>query len=149
MTAQDPDRIRYKRRVYALLDEPLEMYFTEELPKPNAFESCCTACWRGYLARWSIRRGKLYLDRISPWPGAVLEFPETEDDAYRRHMAEIFPDQSAPIFAHWFTGQLSLVSLKFMEYVHAPYASELDTKYSFQIESGMVIAVLSKNHEAL
>lgn len=35
MTAQDPDRIRYKRRVYDLFSEPMDDYFDDDHPKPS------------------------------------------------------------------------------------------------------------------
>ena len=85
MTAQVSDQIRYKRRFYSLFSEPLEDYFNEQHPKPEAFSANdCSACWRGYIAYWAIKRGKLFLEYISPWDGPNPDpaIGETVDDAY-------------------------------------------------------------------
>jgi len=139
MTAQDPDRIRYQRRVYDLFSEPLEDYFNEHRPKPESFAGICSACWRGYLARWSIRKGKLYLDRIQPYLDDYDQEEETGDDAYRRYMAKIFPNSPSPIFADWFSGELILVSGKIIEYVHLPYATAYENEIVIQIHRGNLV----------
>ena len=139
MTAQDPDRIRYQRRVYDLFSEPLEDYFNEHRPKPESLAGICSACWRGYLARWSIRKGKLYLDRIQPYLDDYDREEETRDDAYRRYMAKIFPISPSPIFADWFSGDLILVSGKIIEYVHLPYATSYENEIVIQIHKGKLV----------
>jgi hypothetical protein len=139
MTAQDPDRIRYQRRVYDLSSEPLEDYFNEHRPKPESFAGICSACWRGYMARWSIRKGKLYLDRIQPYLDGDAREDESQDDTYHRHMAEIFPNTPSPIFADWFTGELILVSGKIIEYVHLPYATAYENEIVIQIHRGNLV----------
>lgn len=139
MTAQDPDRIRYRQRVYDLFSEPLEDYFTELHPKPESFAGLCSACWRGYMARWSIRKGKLYLDRIQPDLDCNAREDESRDDAYRRYLAEIFPNSTAPVFADWFSGELVLVTGKVVEYVHLPYATAYEKEIVIQIQEGKLI----------
>ena len=67
MTAEVPDRMVYQRRVYAMLTTPLEDYFDDPRhPRPEAFAMVSTACGRGYVAHWSIKRNKLYLARVHP-----------------------------------------------------------------------------------
>lgn len=66
MTAQYTDRIRYKRRGYELFSEPLEDFFNDEQRKPEVFSPDRSACWRGYLALWRIKRNKLFLEQIEP-----------------------------------------------------------------------------------
>jgi hypothetical protein len=139
MTAQDPDRIRYRRRVYDLFSEPLEDYFTELRPKTESFVGLCSACWRGYMAHWSIRKGKLYLDRIQPYLDCNSRENESRDDAYQRHMAETFPNSTAPVFADWFSGELVLVTGKVVEYVHLPYATAYENEIVIQIHEGNLV----------
>lgn len=139
MTAQDPDRIRYQRRVYDLFPEPLEDYFNEHRPKPESFVGICSACWRGYMTRWSIRKGKLYLDRIRPYLDGNAREDKSHDVAYHRHMAEIFPNSPSPIFADWFSGELILVSGKIIEYVHLPYATAYENEIVIQIHRGNLV----------
>lgn len=125
MTAQYPDRLRLKRRIHILLSEPLESYFDDLHPRPQAFAPLCSACWRGYLAGWCVKRGKLYLEKLNPfaqeWPDAeqielttdasgltVLRMP-----AQPNHLAHMFPDAAAPVFADWFSGELRYVPVNF------------------------------------
>lgn len=146
MTAQYTDRIRYKRRVYELFSEPLEDFFNDEYPKPKIFSPACSACWRGYLARWSIKRDRLYLEQIEPWPGLIPEIDETGEEAYRRYLDEIFPGSTGPIFAEWYSGELSLISGKLLQYIHLPYASVYANEIVLEIENGKIVGVASVIH---
>lgn len=148
MTAQFTDRIRYKRRIYELFSEPLEDFFNDEHRKPAIFPPVCSACWRGYLARWSIKRNKLFLERIEPWPGLVPQIDETRKETYQRYLDEIFPGSTGPIFAEWYSGELCLVSGKELQYVHLPYASVYTNEVILKIENGKVVGEPSVIHRA-
>jgi hypothetical protein len=142
MTAQFSDQIRYKRRFYSLFSEPLEDYFNEQHPKPEAYRANdCSACWRGYIAYWAIKRGKLFLEYISPWDGPNPDpaIGETMDDAYRRHMSETFPGATTPLFAEWYSGTLRLVRGEMLEYVHMGYDSTFETEIVLQVVAGKVL----------
>lgn len=130
MTAQQPDRLRLKRRTYELLSAPLESYFDDLHPRPQAFAPLCSACWRGYLAGWCVKRGKLYLEKLKP---LVQEWPDAEQmgltadvsglnalrmPAQASYLAQMFPDAATPVFADWFSGELRYMPAKF-------YASNL------------------------
>jgi hypothetical protein len=139
MTAQITDKIRYKRRIYNLFSEPLEAYFNEQHPKPEVYRhNLCSACWRGYLAKWSVKRSKLYLDYILR-NDYISPIDETLEDTYRRNLSEIFQDKTAPIFAEWYSGDIRLVSGEMLQYVHLPYASIFETEIVLHILEGKVL----------
>ena len=67
-TAQIPDRLIYKGDTLALFYCPLELHPNKELSTPkNLFESSgCfyTACWRNYVATWTVEDDSLFLLEI-------------------------------------------------------------------------------------
>src|SRR5687768_6143438 len=65
MTAQMPDKIRWKGRRYDLCTLPLEVLFLAQAKRP-AFQMIHTANYRGYLAHWRLPRGKLVLGGLEP-----------------------------------------------------------------------------------
>lgn len=137
MTAQVPDKLVYQRHVYALSGSPLEDYFANpQHPRLQTFEGMCSACWRGYTARWSIRRGKLYLLQVQPFAMPLLT-NETGYAARRRYFAMVFGDTPAPVFADWYTGELHLgwgASVNSPEYQYA-----YENEYVLQVHEGVVM----------
>lgn len=123
MTTQYPERLRFNRRVHDLLSEPLESYFDDRHPKPKAFVVSCTSCWRGYVAGWCIKRGKLYLEKLEPfcYGGPQAEEIEFTFDVASgvkvptlpHYLTRVFPGVVTPVFAEWFSGELSYLSPKF------------------------------------
>lgn len=155
MTTQIPDRLRFNRRVHKLFTEPLESYFDNQHTKPKAFACSCTSCWRGYVAGWCIKRGKLYLEKLEPFFDNAL-FTENLVVAFDaatgcnesimppkpNYLAQVFPDTPAPVFADWFSGELRYLSLKFYwgklvsEYEALQAASVIQEEHG-RIVSGM------------
>lgn len=126
MTAQHPDRLRLKRRAHELFSEPLERYFDDQHPRPQAFAARCSACLRGYVAGWCVKRDKLFLEKLDPFCDGLLgaERIEFTMDAASgltvpdmttmpNCMTEVFPDAVAPVFAHWFSGELRYLPVNF------------------------------------
>ncbi len=62
MTRQASDTVIYKRKKYTLIDveKGKQMIDCADFPKEKDIYSICTACWRGYIAEYRIRRKKLY-----------------------------------------------------------------------------------------
>ena len=129
----------------------VEHYFDDQHPKPPAFAPSCTACWRGYVARWCIKRGRLYLEKLEPfcyvWPDTdEIEF--TIDAAtglsvptMPNYLAQLFPASVAPVFAEWFTGELCYLPLKFYWGKHHVSESEaLEAASVMRVERGCVVA---------
>jgi hypothetical protein len=65
MTAQMPDRIRWKGQRYQLCTLPLETLFLAQGHRPP-FEMIHTANYRGYWASWRLSHGKLVLSSLEP-----------------------------------------------------------------------------------
>lgn len=149
MTDQFPDRLRFNRRIHNLFSEPLESYFDDKHPKPKAFESNCTACWRGYIAGWCIQHGKLYLEKLDAF---CYDSPSIDDIAFTfdaasglnapippNYLTQLFPESAAPVFADWFSGELCYLPLKF--YI-GKLVSEWDALQAasvMQIEHGRIV----------
>lgn len=143
MTAQYPDLIRYKRHFHNLCSEPLEPYFSERRPKPEMFAYDCTACWRGYRGIWAIRRGRLYLDRISPWPwpgsGSAAVTKAEAEELFQRSMSATFSAATAPVFAEWFSGELRLLSGELLRSARFGYDWRAEREVELLVEHGRVI----------
>jgi hypothetical protein len=108
MTKQIPDRLRFNRRVHNLFTEPLESYFDDQHPKPKAFVAIGSSCWRGYVAAWCIKQGRLYLERLDP------------------------------VFADWFSGELRYLPLKFYWGKVISECEALETASLMHVERGVL-----------
>jgi hypothetical protein len=74
MTRQTPDQVRYRNHLYAIaaidgrgLFDPEEHGIRSEWPG--------TACWRGYVARYEVSRGRLLLREIEIGRGDQVDPP--------------------------------------------------------------------------
>ncbi len=80
MTAQIAEKLRYGGEDVAMCTNPLSDYFAMGGVNPR-FESNCTALWRGYVGRWEIIDGRLYL----------VELHGTLESGDEASVATIFP----------------------------------------------------------
>ncbi|MFM7517116.1 MAG: hypothetical protein ACKO3V_09245 [Pirellula sp.] len=100
-TPQGNDTIIVGGNTYGFFQRPMEGYWhldenspeKKRLPFPK-FEATSSANWRGYLAEWSISKGKLYLVAI-----------EGQVEGKKVHDREIMKKR-LPIHADWFTGKI-------------------------------------------
>jgi hypothetical protein len=130
-TAQFPDIIIYNGKEYALMSNPLESYFGTNHPRPkNLFKFSCTANWRGYIAKWKIDNGKLYLMKVMS--GDCSANPAEID------VSSIFL-QKLPVEATWFNGILRIPRGKLLSYVHMGYGSVYEEDLILTISSGKLI----------
>ena len=149
MTRQIPDRLRFNRRVHDLFTEPLESYFDDQYPKPKAFAASCTACWRGYVAGWCIKRGKLYLEKLEPF---CDRWPDTNDIEFTvdaasglavptmpNYLSKVFSNSSTPVFADWFSGELRYLSLKYYWGKFVPEWEAEQAASVMQVERGRIL----------
>jgi len=127
MTAQVHEKIRYQGKRMGLAstppfptDHPRIRIATEEEFRVGVFDTMIgsTACWRGYIGSWSIRRGKLYLTKI--------------EGRFRL-------DGKEAIFADWFTGELHIPRGEMLDYVHAGFDSVYEQEIILKVEQGVVI----------
>jgi len=125
MTAQASDILYFDGNEYMLYSEPLEEYFGQNPPRPE-IEATCTACWRGYIATWRIKRDKLYMVSIQSFGGDDLALKQ-----------KLFPGDDM-IFASWFTGPLVCPYGDEVEYVHMGYGTTYEKYLIIGVEHGIL-----------
>jgi hypothetical protein len=125
MTAQACDKILIEGRENRLYCEPLELYWNDYNPKPD-FVPPHTACWRGYIAFWTVEATKLHLTGI-----------DTENESLK--IEKVFPGKEAPIFADWFTGELRIPQGEMLQYVHMFYQSRFESDLFLLVDNGIVL----------
>ena len=125
MTAQASDILYFDGNEYMLYSEPLEEYFGQNPPRPE-IESTCTACWRGYIATWRIKRDKLYIASLQSFDGDDLALKQ-----------KLFSGDDM-IFASWFTGPLVCPYGEEVEYVHMGYGTTYEKYLIIGVEHGIV-----------
>ena len=151
MTAQVPEILIHRGKTLDLCSTPLDDYL-RRLRKPSkrrttraepeereekrrpAFRAPSTACYRGYVGRWEIREGKLYLLDLE---GVVAAGPDT-DRVEEVDLRGAMPWLSPPVLATWFTGELRCVEGRLLDYVHAGFASLYERDRFFDICRGEV-----------
>lgn len=139
MTMQIPDAVIYNDVTYetgaycADLFEPyLEKHHIESFAD-------CSALWRGYIAKWKIENGMLYLIEIDANVTGVQSQEHIKCQESTTHsllsdeavdMDYFFPNQSK-VFADWYSGELP---------VHYENSTKGESKYViFTIDKGYVI----------
>ena len=127
MTAQIAERLNYQGEDVAMCTNPLSDYFAMGGINPR-FESNCTALWRGYVGRWEIIDGRLYL----------VELGGTLEDGTDASVASVFPDFPDRVFAHWYSGTIRLPQGERLRYVHGGFASTYKRDRLLDLERGVV-----------
>lgn len=155
-TAQSADWLIYEGRFFRIADDPLDTF-----PWPNDkrpwFEIApgvqSTGNYRGYLAIWEIRDGRLFLAGLDAW----MEKPDDEkhkfdekdektwtwspdDDKERVNLKRAFASRfkEGRIFADWFTGVVRIPDGKMLKYVHFDHASTFERDILLHFEAGML-----------
>lgn len=128
MTAQIPEQIRYQGKTHSLFSNPLDAYFSAGGKQPP-FQATCSALWRGYVGRWEITDGQLYLRTIR----GDLE------DGTEASLKTVFPEASGRVFAHWYTGTLRIPQGDRLKYVHGGYASVYEKDLLIDVEKGVIV----------
>ena len=134
-TAQAPEVLKFEGKTYSMHTNPLEPYLAEHahaLPQPTVRSS---ALWRGYIATWVVRDGKLFLEDVR-----ML----TSDNHDRSVMKSLFPD-GAPQVATWFTGNLIVPTGELVRYVHMGYGSTYSSYLIATVTKGEVGQVRRMN----
>ncbi|OGB69822.1 MAG: hypothetical protein A2486_04440 [Burkholderiales bacterium RIFOXYC12_FULL_65_23] len=128
MTAQISDRLLYQGKQHEIFGEPLNAYLGQMKNRPR-FQVVSTALWRGYICKWAIEDGKLFLLSLQ----GILENDEIVS------IKTLFPESSGRVHADWFSGILRLPQGRRIEYVHMPYASVYEKDLFIRVQDGMVL----------
>jgi len=144
-TAQEPDKIIYKGKIYRLLSNPLEVYFKKNPDKRPQGEAMSTALGRGYIATFEVRENQLFLKDIE------IEYLDTTSKGrsnykWRSVLKEVFPNQK-DVKIDWFTGLLVIPHGKIINYVHMGYGSTYKKYTLLEINKGDLKKEKRLNHK--
>lgn len=134
-TAQFPEVLLLDGKQRALYTNPLEPWLRQpgngEKLKPYVSERRCSASWRGYEGSWEIKNGQLFLIglRANPCSQQSPVIP----------LSALFPGQSAPVAATWFSGRLTVPDGKQIKYVHMGYGTQYERYILIEVDRGRVL----------
>jgi hypothetical protein len=120
MTGQAADRIWFDGKWRSFIGSPLDSAFCGARPKP-AFAAVSSDNWRGFCASWLIEQDRLYLSSLN---GTIcLRTPDgstgsswctighSGECAIKEiTQADIFQEDTGPVHADWFSGEIDIVS---------------------------------------
>ena len=138
-TAQLSDLLIVDGKEFALNTNPLETQLQKKQWTPPEEALISSANWRGYLATWEIKGGKLFLKDVSI---AVVNPKDEHDDMRKSITGDLYPG-AAEVFADWYTGALIVPDGKMTRYVHMGYGSSFDHYQVFRVHAGKVVEHLS------
>lgn len=97
-----------------------------------------TACWRGYVAEWTIISDKIYLSNIYVW----------YDSKVKVDLKKVFGNKLTGnlLFANWVTGKLYVPKGKCIEYVHLGYNSIYETETVIEFNDGVLVSSKTYNN---
>ncbi len=165
-TAQIPDILIYKGDTLSLFNCPLAYLPNQELFRPQSLfgSSGCfyTACYRNYVATWTIDDDKFYLISIrnACYPTDMKYVAISNKDAAATIGTEyadlkaIFPDKykNGRVLADWLNKKLISPKGELLYYFHDGFESIFEKELEFTIENGILIKVLeldnSKTHQS-
>ena len=128
MTAQAMEKIFINGKEHSMASEPLASYLSNLKVKPKLFPPS-SACWRGYVGTWEIKKDKLYL----------IAFEGFTINIYKPFGIDIlFPDKKI-VFAEWFTGEVRIPQGDILDYVHGGYLSSFEKDMFLEIKNGQLI----------
>lgn len=139
-TAQLSDRLIVEGKEFALNTNPLEGELKKKQWTPPAHAQISSANWRGYLATWEIKDGKLFLKDVT----IAVSNPEDEHGAISKSITgDLYPG-AAEVFADWYTGALIIPDGRMTRYdVHMGYGASFDHYQVFRVHAGKVVEHLS------
>jgi len=141
-TAQQADVLLYEGKMEPIFSTPLEEYFSANNNRPDWLTETNTACWRGYAAQWELREDRLYLTKVIRGDYVSAKAKLVETDISKK----LFPKQSLPIEATWFTGVIRVPQGKQLEYVHMGFESVYEKDRFLHFENGVLTKVQVKDN---
>lgn len=127
MTAQISESLYYQGENLRLCTNPLDSYFALGGARPD-FADTSTALWRGYVGRWDIVDGRLYMVGLTA----------TLTDGRPATLDTVFPGYGERVFAHWYTGTLRVPQGRRLKYVHMGYGSVHERDLLIDVARGVV-----------
>lgn len=154
-TAQIPDILIYKRDTLYLFDCPLDYFPDHGLINPKRLfgSSGCfyTACYRNYVATWTIEGNKLYLLSIKNacYPTDMkyvnASYNAGADTAGKEYadLEILFPDKFAngKVSADWVNTKIISPKGKMLYYINDGFMSIFEKEDEFTFENGTLIQI--------
>lgn len=136
MTIQASEKIIIAGHEYSMSETPLKEYLTQIgkpeffvkgfMRKDGSFCVCSSSHWRGYIGKWVIIEGALYLIGLT---GYSYEVGDIDINSF-------FPNQKK-VKAVWYSGKLKIPSGEILH--HKPYDDIYEKDLIFEIRNGDVI----------
>jgi hypothetical protein len=159
-TAQIPDILIYNGDTLSLFSCPLDSYPDKGLINPKILfgSSGCfyTACWRNYVATWTIDENKLYLVSIrnACYPTGLNYVAASYNNGSETPGKEfadlelLFPGRfkDGRVVADWYTGTMISPSGKLLYYVHDGFSSIFEKETEFSLERGVLSNIREFNN---
>lgn len=136
-TAQAPDLLTIDGKTYPIHTNPLAPVLAANpgrLPEPGVISS---GLWRGYIATWSVRENRLFLDDVSVPTREYMDDDAPESKRFLSAMKPLF-GEAGPRVATWFTGYLIVPTGKIVQYVHMGYASTYQSYMILKVIDGAI-----------
>jgi hypothetical protein len=136
-TSQIPDILIYNGDTLSIFANPLEQLYDNDSIRPYFFgdkEGCnSTACWRGYVAEWTIINNELYLTGIYSYC--------YKEDGIKADLRALFGNKfkNGKVKAQWFTGKIISPQGKLLYYVHMGYGSLYEKEIELEFSEGKLL----------
>jgi hypothetical protein len=127
MTAQVGEILLIDGDQHEMFNEPLRFWFALS-GVPSPFEGISSACWRGYVGTWELTGDRLYL------VGLRGHVPDEKPVS----IETIFAGWPNRVFAHWYTGTLTVPRGEMLHYVHLGYGRLHEETLFIDVERGAV-----------
>lgn len=161
-TAQEGDILIWNGDTLAIFSNPLELRDDIDSLRPKLFgdqeASMNTACWRGYIAEWTLIENEIYLTNILSCNYYADSIKSIKSDLKTVFGAEY---KNGKVKASWITGKILLPKGKLFHYVHSGYQSFYETELVLIFKDGILThqkeydnsksyeSVFSKNQDSL
>jgi hypothetical protein len=154
-TAQIPDILIYKGDTLSMFECPLDYFPNKGLIHPKRLfgGSGCfyTACYRNYIATWTIEKDKLYLLSIrnACYPtdmkyvnASYNSGADTLGTEYA-NLETLFPDrfENGRVLADWVNSKIISPKGKILYYFNDGFMSIFEKELEFKIENGTLIQI--------
>jgi hypothetical protein len=136
LTAQFPERLTYRGEKMDMYTEPLREYLAKSGAKLR-FQANSSALWRGYMGRWEIVDGQLYLIGLE---GAL-------ENGAKASLSTVFPNASDRVLAHWYSGTLRIPKGTQLKYIHMGYGSIFEYDLFLEVLQGHLVATRLHRNE--
>ena len=134
-TGQAGDILIWNGDTLTIFSNPLELRSDIDSLRPKLFgekdAGINTACWRGYIAEWTIIENEIYLTNIF----------SCNYDSIKSDLKVVFGSEckNGTVQATWVTGNILIPKGKLINYVHLGYDSFYETELVLTLKKGKLI----------